>query len=257
MNNNINNNNKLVLIRHGESTWNKSNKFTGWTDIDLTESGIKEAHTAGAILKKEGYDFDICYTSVLKRAIHSLNDTLDILDRNFLPVIKDWHLNERHYGALQGFNKKETQLKYGDEITKLWRRSYKVRPPALNKNDERNPANQEMYRNVDKRLLPLTESLEDTYNRIVPYYKDVILKDLKNGKHILIVSHANSLRALFKYLDNIDDEKIIDLYIPTGIPIVYEFNNDFSVKKHYYLGDLNEIQHKLENMEYHDLKKKN
>jgi 2,3-bisphosphoglycerate-dependent phosphoglycerate mutase len=249
--------NKLVLIRHGESTLNKSNTFTGWTDIDLTEKGIKEAHKAGAILKKEGYDFDICYTSILKRAIHSLNDTLDILDRNFLPVIKDFRLNERHYGALQGLNKKETQLKYGDEQTKIWRRSFKGRPPLLDKNDERNPAKQEMYRYIDKRLLPLSESLEDTYNRVVPYYKDVILNDLKKGKNILIVSHANSLRALIKYLDNIDDEKIIDLYIPTGIPIVYEFNEDFTVKKHYYLGNLEEIEQKLESMEFHNLKNKN
>jgi 2,3-bisphosphoglycerate-dependent phosphoglycerate mutase len=171
--------NKLVLIRHGESTWNKSNTFTGWTDIDLTEKGIKEAHKAGAILKKEGYDFDICYTSILKRAIHSLNDTLDILDRNFLPVIKDFRLNERHYGALQGLNKKETQLKYGDEQTKIWRRSFKGRPPLLDKNDERNPAKQEMYRYIDKRLLPLSESLEDTFNRVVPYYNDVILNHIK------------------------------------------------------------------------------
>ena len=193
---------KLVLIRHGESEWNLENKFTGWTDVDLSETGKKEAYNAGKILLKEGYDFDICYTSYLKRAIHTLNIILDTMDRAWLPVNKSYKLNERHYGALQGLNKKETAEKFGEEQVLIWRRSYDVRPPLLKESDERNPSKQAQYRDINKEELPLGESLLDTVNRTVPYFENVIKKDMLNNKRVLIVAHGNSLRALVMHLEN-------------------------------------------------------
>ena len=215
---------KLVLIRHGESVWNKENLFTGWTDVDLSDTGRKEAAEAGKILKEEGFDFDICYTSYLKRAIHTLNYVLEGMDREWLPVIKTWKLNERHYGALQGLNKSETAEKYGEDQVKLWRRSYDIRPPALDEKDERNPAFNPMYRDEDKKNLPLTECLADTVDRVVPYYLSEIVPKIKAGKRILIAAHGNSLRALVKYVENISDDEIVGVNIPTGVPLVYEFD---------------------------------
>ena len=227
---------KLVLIRHGESEWNKLNLFTGWTDVDLSEKGHQEAINAGKLLKAEGYDFDVCYTSLLKRAIHTLNHVLDEMDRNWLPVIKTYKLNERHYGALQGLNKSETAAKYGEEQVKIWRRSFDVKPPALDPSDERAPVNQAMFRNIPAEELPLSESLETTIERVVPYFESVIKKDMAEGKRVLIAAHGNSLRALVKYYDNLSDDEIIGVNIPTGSPLVYEFDDNFNVTDHYYLG---------------------
>jgi 2,3-bisphosphoglycerate-dependent phosphoglycerate mutase len=237
---------KLVLVRHGESEWNKLNLFTGWTDVDLSEKGHEEAKAAGEILKKEGYDFDICYTSYLKRAIHTLNHILDSMDRNWLPVVKAWELNERHYGALQGLNKSETAEKYGEDQVKIWRRSYDVKPPALEETDKRHPKNDPMFRNVDPKNLPANESLETTVARAVPYFNNVIKKDMEAGKRVIIAAHGNSLRALVKYFDNMSNDAIIGVNIPTGIPLVYEFDNDFKVVKHYYLGDQEALKAKME-----------
>ena len=228
---------KLVLVRHGESEWNKLNLFTGWTDVDLSEKGHEEAAAAGRLLKAEGYDFDVCYTSYLKRAIHTLNHILDEMDRVWLPVTKTWKLNERHYGALQGLNKAETAEKYGEEQVKIWRRSFDVKPPKLEESDVRNPANQAIYASVDPKELPLTESLETTIERVVPYFETVIKKDMKAGKRVIIAAHGNSLRALVKYFDKLSDEEILGVNIPTGAPLVYEFDDDFNVVKKYYLGD--------------------
>ena len=232
---------KLVLIRHGESEWNKLNLFTGWTDVDLSEKGVYEAMAGGRELKKDGYTFDICFTSTLKRAIHTAWCVLDGVDQAYIPVIKDYHLNERHYGALQGLNKAETSAKYGEEQVHLWRRSFDIAPPALEEDDERNPAKQSAYKNVDKKDLPLHESLKDTIARVVPYYESVILPEIKAGKKVLIAAHGNSLRALVKYLDNISDEDIAGLNIPTGIPLVYELDDEYKPIKHYYLGDQEKI----------------
>lgn len=237
---------KLVLVRHGESEWNKLNLFTGWTDVDLSEKGHEEAKAAGEILKKEGYDFDICYTSYLKRAIHTLNHILDSMDRNWLPVVKAWELNERHYGALQGLNKSETAEKYGEDQVKIWRRSYDVKPPALEETDKRHPKNDPMFRNVDPKNLPANESLETTVARAVPYFNNVIKKDMEAGKRVIIAAHGNSLRALVKYFDNMSNDAIIGVNIPTGIPLVYEFDKDFKVVKHYYLGDQEALKAKME-----------
>ena len=228
---------KLVLVRHGESEWNKLNLFTGWTDVDLSEKGHEEAAAAGKLLKAEGYDFDVCYTSYLKRAIHTLNHILDEMDRAWLPVTKTWKLNERHYGALQGLNKSETAEKYGEEQVKIWRRSFDVKPPKLEATDERNPANQAIYASVDPKELPLTESLETTIERVVPYFEDVIKKDMKAGKRVIIAAHGNSLRALVKYFDNMSKEEILGVNIPTGVPLVYVFDDKFNVVNKYYLGD--------------------
>jgi 2,3-bisphosphoglycerate-dependent phosphoglycerate mutase len=236
---------KLVLIRHGESDWNRLNLFTGWTDVDLSEKGIEEAISAGQLLKKEGFDFDVCYTSYLKRAIHTLNYVLAELDREWLPVIKTFLLNERHYGALQGLNKAETAAKYGEDQVKIWRRSYDVPPPVLEKDDERNPQNQVQYRAEDKKLLPLTESLKDTVARAVPYFENVIKKDMLAGKRVVVAAHGNSLRALVKYFDGLTDEEIISVNIPTGVPLVYEFDDKFKVTKKYYLGDQAAIEAKM------------
>lgn len=236
---------KLVLVRHGESEWNKKNLFTGWTDVDLSDKGHEEALQAGKLLKDEGYDFDVCYTSYLKRAIHTLNHVLDGLDRAWLPVIKTWKLNERHYGALQGLNKAETAQKYGEEQVKVWRRSFDIKPPALEDGDERSAAKQAMYRNVDKKDIPQCESLETTIERVVPYFEDVIKKDMKAGKRVIIAAHGNSLRALVKYFDNMSSDDIINVNIPTGTPLVYEFDDDLKVVKHYYLGDQEALKAKM------------
>ncbi len=220
----------LVLVRHGESIWNLENKFTGWTDVDLSENGIREAHNAGRLLKDKGYSFDVCYTSVLKRA----NKTLDIIleELHEKPVINySWRLNERHYGALQGLNKEETKKKYGDEQVHLWRRSYDVRPPKLDNEDARYKSMLNTY----TEYIPHTECLKDTIERVVPYFEENILKDLKEGKDVLIVAHGNSLRGLIKYLDNISDEEIVNLEIPTASPIIYELDSNLKPLRHYYL----------------------
>ena len=228
---------KLVLIRHGESEWNKANLFTGWTDVDLSEKGINEAKDGGKLLKEEGYTFDIAFTSVLKRAIRTLNLALDEMDLMWIPVVKSWRLNERHYGALQGLNKAETAEKYGDEQVLIWRRSYDVPPPALKEDDERYPGNEPKYSNLDKRTLPFNECLKDTVERFLPYWHDQIAPAIKEGKKVLVAAHGNSLRALVKFLDNISDEEIVKLNIPTGIPLVYELDENLNAIKSYYLGD--------------------
>ena len=237
---------KLVLIRHGESEWNRLNLFTGWYDVELSEKGISEAAEGGKILRTEGFDFDICYTSYLKRAIHTLQIVLDEMDRNWLPVVKSWKLNERHYGALQGLNKAETAEKYGEEQVKVWRRSFDVPPPALEQSDERNPRYQEIYRDENKKELPLTESLKITIDRVIPYFEETIKKDMIAGKRVLVAAHGNSLRALVKYLEGLSDAEIIDVNIPTGVPLVYEFDDNFNIKKKYYLGDQEAIKAKQE-----------
>ena len=213
---------KLVLVRHGESEWNKLNLFTGWTDVPLSEKGHEEAIQGGKLLKEGGYKFDICYTSVLKRAIQTAFHVLEEMDLLYIPVYKDFHLNERHYGALQGLNKKETAEKYGSDKVKAWRRSFDIPPPALEENDERNPANQEQYRNAPKKDMPLHESLKDTIARVVPYYNDVIVPSIKSGKKVLIAAHGNSLRALVKYLDNISDAEIVFLHFTQPMPCPQE-----------------------------------
>jgi 2,3-bisphosphoglycerate-dependent phosphoglycerate mutase len=232
---------KVVLLRHGESEWNKLNLFTGWTDVDLSEKGIEEAHQAGKTLKAEGFLFDDAFTSVLKRAIRTLNITLDEMDLMWIPVTKSWRLNERHYGALQGLNKAETAEKYGNEKVKIWRRSYDVPPPALEEADERYPGKDPRYFNLDKKEIPLTESLKLTVDRFLPYWHDSIAPVIKSGKRVIIAAHGNSLRALVKYLDNISEQEIVELNIPTGIPLVYELDSGLKPIKHYYLGDQDAI----------------
>ena len=237
---------KLVMVRHGESEWNKENLFTGWTDVELSETGVNEAINGGKLLKEEGFKFDICFTSYLKRAIHTANYVLKELDQEWIPVIKSWKLNERHYGALQGLNKKETVKKYGDEQVHLWRRSYSVQPPALEADDKRNPALQDQYRNVDKKDLPLTECLKDTVARVVPYFEECIKPEILANKQVLIAAHGNSLRALVKYLDHISDDDIAGLNIPTGIPFVYELDESMNVISRRYLGDQEAVKAKME-----------
>jgi 2,3-bisphosphoglycerate-dependent phosphoglycerate mutase len=233
---------KLVLLRHGESIWNKENKFTGWTDVDLSEKGILEAHEAGKLLKKEGFTFDIAYTSVLKRAIRTLWITLDEMDLMWIPVINSWRLNERHYGALQGLNKAEMAAKYSEEQVLVWRRSYDTPPMPLEANDPRYPGNDPRYAKVDKKDIPLTECLKDTVNRFLPLWVETIAPAVSDKKKVIIAAHGNSLRALVKYLDNIPEEEIVKLNIPTGIPLVYELTNDLKPIKHYYLGDQAKIE---------------
>ncbi|MGC9321285.1 MAG: 2,3-diphosphoglycerate-dependent phosphoglycerate mutase [Kosmotogaceae bacterium] len=232
---------KLVLVRHGESTWNKENRFTGWTDVDLSEKGREEAKKAGEILKAKGYNFDLAYTSVLKRAIRTLWYIMDEMDLMWIPVIRDWRLNERHYGALQGLNKAETAAKHGEEQVKIWRRSYDIQPPALEESDERFPGHDPKYKSLTDNELPRTECLKDTVARFLPLWKNEISTEITSGKKVLIVAHGNSLRALVKYLDNIPDDEIVGLNIPTGIPLVYELDDDLKPIKHYYLGDPEEI----------------
>lgn len=236
---------KLVLVRHGESEWNQKNLFTGWTDVDLSPQGHQEAVEAGQILKEKGFTFDICYTSVLKRAIHTANHVLESMDLEWIPVVKSYKLNERHYGALQGLNKSETAAKYGEEQVKIWRRSFDVQPPALNPDDKRNPALQDMYKAIDPDKLPLTESLKDTIHRVLPYYEDTIRKDILEGKEVLIVAHGNSLRALFKYLNNVSDQDIIEFNIPTGIPMVIELDKNLKAISYRYLGNHKAILEKM------------
>lgn len=233
---------KLVLLRHGESDWNKQNRFTGWTDVDLSEKGIEEAKKAGELLKKEGFTFDIAYTSVLKRAIRTLWLTLDGMDLMWIPVVRDWRLNERHYGALQGLNKAETAAKFGDEQVLIWRRSYDIQPPKLEKSDERYPGHDPRYAGLTEEELPLTECLKDTVARFLPLWHETIAPVIKSGKKVLIAAHGNSLRALVKYLDNIPDEEIVSLNIPTGIPLVYELDDDLKPIRHYYLGDQSAVE---------------
>lgn len=232
----------LVLVRHGESEWNQKNLFTGWTDVGLTEKGIREAKNAGAYLRQGGYDFDIAYTSVLKRAIKTLWYVLEEMDRMWIPVIRDWRLNERHYGALQGLNKSETAQKYGDEQVHIWRRSYDVRPPALEKDDERYPGHDRRYKSLAEKDIPLTECLKDTVDRFMPVWHESIAPEIKKGKRILIAAHGNSLRALVKYLDAVSDEEIASLNIPTGMPLVYELTEDLKPIRSFYLGDAEEVK---------------
>ncbi len=228
---------KLVLQRHGESTWNRSNRFTGWTDVPLTEQGEREARTAGKLLLAEGYTFDVAHTSVLKRAIDTLNITLDEMGLDWITVHKHWRLNERHYGALQGLNKKETAERHGQEQVHIWRRSYDVPPPALESDDERHPRFDPRYEWMPPDLLPATESLAHVVDRMLPYWHDAIVPDLRDGKRVLVSAHGNSLRALVKHLDGISDEEIPGLNIPTGIPLVYELDADLQPVTRYYLGD--------------------
>lgn len=237
---------KVVLLRHGESIWNKENKFTGWTDVDLSEKGILEAKKAGALLKKEGFIFDVAYTSVLKRAIRTLWLVLDEMDLMWINVNNSWRLNERHYGALQGLNKSEMAAKYGEEQVLIWRRSYDIRPPELGASDERHPKFDPRYKDLDKKDIPSTECLKDTVARFMPYWHEVISPDIKNGKRVIIAAHGNSLRALVKYLDNISDDKIVKLNIPTGMPLVYELDASLKPIKNYYLGDPEEIKKAME-----------
>jgi 2,3-bisphosphoglycerate-dependent phosphoglycerate mutase len=235
---------RLVLLRHGESTWNKENRFTGWTDVDLSEKGREEARDAGRLMGAEKYEFDVAYTSVLKRAIRTLWIALDELDMMWIPVHRSWRLNERHYGALQGLNKAETAAKFGDEQVKIWRRSYDTPPPALTLEDPRHPSHDRRYSGLKRTELPLTESLKDTVARFLPYWHEVIAPDIKAGKRVLIVAHGNSLRALVKYLENIADDKIVELNIPTGIPLVYQLNEDLKALTSFYLGNPAEAQAK-------------
>ncbi len=228
---------KLVLIRHGESTWNLENRFTGWTDVDLTETGIAQAKTAGRLLKNEGYDFDVAYTSVLKRATRTLWHTLDEMDRTWLPVVHSWRLNERHYGGLQGLNKAETAKKYGDEQVLVWRRSYDTPPPPLDANDERSERADPRYAKLQPGQVPLTECLKDTVDRVLPFWNESMAPAIKAGKRIVVAAHGNSIRALVKYLDNISDGDIVGLNIPNGIPLVYELDAELKPLRHYYLGD--------------------
>ncbi len=232
---------KLVLVRHGQSSWNLENRFTGWTDVDLTDLGREEAKTAGVLLKDSGYDFDIAFTSVLKRAIKTLGIIQDQMNLDWIPVVRAWQLNERHYGSLQGLNKSEMAEKFGDEQVKVWRRSYDVPPPALENNDERHPRFDKRYAGVDPKDLPATESLKITLERVLPYWHSTIAPAIKSGKKVLVAAHGNSIRALVKYLDNISESEITELNIPTGVPLVYELDADLNPVKHYYLGDQDAI----------------
>ena len=236
---------KIVLIRHGESQWNKENRFTGWADVDLSEKGLSEAKAAGELLKSEGYTFDKAYTSVLKRAIRTLWITLDQLDQMWIPVERAWQLNERFYGGLTGLNKAETAEEYGEEQVLVWRRSYDTPPPELTKDSEYYPGNESKYANLDESVLPLTECLKDTVERVVPYWENTIAPEVKEGKKIIIAAHGNSLRALVKYLDGISDEEILKVNIPTGVPQVYELDENLKPIKSYYLGDQEALAAKM------------
>jgi len=237
---------KVVLLRHGESDWNKENRFTGWTDVDLSEKGIAEAHEGARALKEQGYTFDVAYTSVLKRAIRTLWIVMDDMDLMWIPVYRSWRLNERHYGALQGLNKAETAEKFGEQQVKIWRRSYDIRPPALEKTDPRYPGNDPRYKDLSAEELPLTECLKDTVARFLPYWHETIAPAVQSGQRVLISAHGNSLRALVKYLDNISDQDIVELNIPTGMPLVYELDEDLKPLKSYYLGDPEQVRKAME-----------
>lgn len=237
---------KVVLLRHGESQWNLENRFTGWTDVDLTPKGEEEARTAGVLLKQEGFEFDIAFTSVLTRAVRTLWITLTEMEMVWIPIINSWRLNERHYGALQGLNKAETAQKYGDEQVLIWRRSYDTQPPALTTDDARYPGSDRRYADLSDEELPLTECLKDTVARFLPYWHETIAPAIKAGKRVLIAAHGNSLRALVKYLDNISEAEIVGLNIPTGVPLVYELDEDLKPIRSYYLGDPEEAKRKAE-----------
>ncbi len=228
---------KVVLLRHGESTWNRENRFTGWTDVDLSDRGRAEAAEAGRLLKEGGYVFDIAFTSVLKRAIRTLGIALDTLDLLWIPVTKSWRLNERHYGGLQGLNKAETAAKHGEAQTKIWRRSYNIPPPPLAPDDPRHPSHDPRYQGLSASDLPLSESLKDTVARFMPYWHDTIAQTIKSGRRVMIAAHGNSLRALVMYLDEVSESEIVELNIPTGIPLVYEVDDGLKPLRHYYLGD--------------------
>jgi 2,3-bisphosphoglycerate-dependent phosphoglycerate mutase len=242
----MNNIKKLILLRHGESTWNKENRFTGWTDVDLSPKGVEEAQNSGRLLREGGFTFDIAYTSVLKRSIRTLWIVLDELDQMWIPVNLTWRLNERHYGALQGLNKLETALKYGEEQVQIWRRSYNVRPPALTPEDERYPGFDPRYRNLEREDIPLTECLQDTVARFLPYWNETIAPQVKCGQRILIAAHGNSLRALVMYLDNLSEQDVMQLNIPTGVPLVYELEEDLKPIRSYYLGNQAEIEQAMQ-----------
>jgi 2,3-bisphosphoglycerate-dependent phosphoglycerate mutase len=233
---------KVVLLRHGESSWNKENRFTGWTDVDLSEKGVQEAHEAGQTLKKEGYVFDVAFTSVLKRAIRTLWLSLDELDLMWIPVHHSWRLNERHYGALQGLNKSETAAKFGEAQVKIWRRSYDVPPPALEAGDPRYPGSDPRYQDLTADELPLTECLKDTVARFLPYWHQTIARAILSGQRVLIAAHGNSLRALVKYLDDVSEQDIVELNIPTGMPLVYELDDNLKPLNRYYLGDPEKVK---------------
>ena len=228
---------KLVLIRHGESTWNLENRFTGWTDVDLTDTGVEQAKQAGRLLKAEGYDFDVAYTSVLKRATRTLWHTLDELDRTWLPVVHSWRLNERHYGGLQGLNKAETAKKYGDEQVLVWRRSYDTPPPPLDATDPRSERGDLRYAKLAPEQIPLTECLKDTVARVLPFWNESMAPAIRSGRRLVVAAHGNSIRALVKYLDGVSDSDIVGLNIPNGIPLVYELDDELKPLRHYYLGD--------------------
>jgi 2,3-bisphosphoglycerate-dependent phosphoglycerate mutase len=233
---------KLVLIRHGESTWNKENRFTGWTDVDLSDKGREEARAAGRLMKAEGLTFDTAYVSVLRRALNTLHFALDEMDALWIPVEKSWRLNERHYGSLQGLNKAETAAKYGDDQVHIWRRAYDIAPPPLEKSDERYPGHDPRYKDLSEAELPLTECLKDTVARFLPLWHETIAPIVASGKRVIIAAHGNSLRALVKYLDHVSDEDIINLNIPTGVPLVYELDDELKPLRHYYLGDQSAIE---------------
>jgi 2,3-bisphosphoglycerate-dependent phosphoglycerate mutase len=237
---------KLVLLRHGESIWNQENRFTGWTDVDLSAKGFEEAKAGGQLLKANGFSFDVAHTSLLKRAIRTLNITLDELDQMWIPVNKTWRLNERHYGALQGLNKAETAAKHGEQQVFTWRRSYDIPPPPLETSDPRHPCNDVRYKDVPKADLPSTEALKNTVDRFVPYWKEALVPDLMAGKRVLIAAHGNSIRALLKYLEDIPEGEIVELNIPTAVPLVYELTDDLKPIKRYYLGDADEIARKMQ-----------
>lgn len=237
---------KLVLLRHGESLWNKENRFTGWTDIDLSERGISEGKKAGEVLKKEGFVFDVAYTSVLKRAVRTLWIVLDEMDQMWLPVYNSWRLNEKHYGTLQGLNKSEMAAKYGEKQVLLWRRAYDVQPPALEKTDPRYSGNDLRYNSLSPAEIPVTECLKDAVTRFLPYWHEVIAPTVKSGKRVIISAHGNSLRALVKHLDNISDQNITSLNIPTGLPLVYELDDALKPIKSYYLGDPEAVKKAME-----------
>jgi 2,3-bisphosphoglycerate-dependent phosphoglycerate mutase len=237
---------KVVLLRHGESQWNLENRFTGWTDVDLTTKGEEEARQAGVLMKQEGFEFDVAFTSVLTRAVRTLWIALTEMNMVWIPIINSWRLNERHYGALQGLNKAETAQKYGDEQVLIWRRSYDTQPPALTPDDPRYPGNDRRYADLTDAELPLTECLKDTVARFLPYWHDTIAPAIRSGKRVLIAAHGNSLRALVKYLDNISDEEIVGLNIPTGVPLVYELDDELKPIRSYYLGDPEEAKRKAE-----------
>ena len=233
---------KVILLRHGESVWNKENRFTGWTDVDLTEKGVEEARKAGELMRDAGFVFDLAHTSVLRRAIKTLWLALERMDLMWIPVLHSWRLNERHYGALQGLNKAETAAKFGDEQVRAWRRSYDVPPPALSAEDQRCPGNDPRYLGLAPGQVPFTECLKDTVARVLPYWNQAIAPDIRAGKRVLVAAHGNSLRALVKYLDKVSDQDIVGLNIPTGVPLVYELDDALKPMRHYYLGDAAEVE---------------